>query len=141
MPLLDSQPPNPPAHHLGSHRRHHVLSIQPKLPKYSVGNLRISDLTLNFDMSLYTRFNVRITAANPNKMIGIYYEKGGHLSEVQKDKSLPRITAQILPHNKTLLNIGLIGQNQYGRTTGGTAGKATGWKDTVGPQDRCAFQN
>ncbi|KAL6524625.1 hypothetical protein OROHE_016296 [Orobanche hederae] len=93
--------------------------FQPKLPKYSVGNLRISDLTLNFDMSLYARFNIRITASNPNKMIGIYYEEGSHLSVWYKKTnlcqgSLPRFYQG--HHNKTLLNIGLIGQNQYGRT-------------------------
>lgn len=37
------------------------LVFKPKLPNYSVDNLRISDLRLNFDLSLYASFNVRIT--------------------------------------------------------------------------------
>ncbi|CAA3008620.1 Hypothetical predicted protein [Olea europaea subsp. europaea] len=65
------------------------LVFQPKLPKYSVDNLRITDLTLNFDLSLYARFNVKITAYNPNKNIGIYYEKGSHLSEQQQTGRIP----------------------------------------------------
>ncbi|EYU22309.1 hypothetical protein MIMGU_mgv1a012723mg [Erythranthe guttata] len=64
------------------------LVFQPKIPKYSVDDLRISDLTLNFDLSLYARFNVKITAENPNKKIGIYYEKGSHLSVWYKNTNL-----------------------------------------------------
>ncbi|KAG8378595.1 hypothetical protein BUALT_Bualt07G0001900 [Buddleja alternifolia] len=95
------------------------LVFQPKLPKYSVDNLRISDLTLNFDLSLYARFNVRITAENPNKKIGIYYELGSHLSVWYKDTrlcqgSIPRFYQG--HQNRTVLNVALSGQNQYGRT-------------------------
>lgn len=95
------------------------LVFQPKLPKYSVDNLRISDLTLNFDLSLYARFNVKITAYNPNKNIGIYYEKGSHLSVWYKNinlcqGSIPRFYQGY--QNKTVLNVALSGQNQYGRT-------------------------
>lgn len=95
------------------------LVFQPKLPKYSVDNLSISDLTLNFDLSLYARFNVRITAENPNKKIGIYYEKGSHLSVWYKSTnlcqgSIPRFYQG--HQNKTVLNVALTGQNQYGRT-------------------------
>ncbi|KAK4428202.1 NDR1/HIN1-like protein 6 [Sesamum alatum] len=95
------------------------LVFQPKLPKYSVDNLRISDLTLNFDLSLYARFNVRITAENPNKKIGIYYEKGSHLSVWYKNTnlcqgSIPRFYQG--HQNRTVLNVALTGQNQYGRT-------------------------
>ncbi|GFQ08122.1 protein yls9 [Phtheirospermum japonicum] len=95
------------------------LVFQPKLPKYSVDNLRISDLTLNFDLSLYARFNVRITAENPNKKIGIYYERGSHLSVWYKKTnlcqgSIPRFYQG--HQNKTVLNVALSGQNQYGRT-------------------------
>ncbi|KAI3454276.1 hypothetical protein Pfo_010939 [Paulownia fortunei] len=95
------------------------LVFQPKLPKYAVDNLRISDLTLNFDLSLYARFNVRITADNPNKKIGIYYEKGSHLSVWYKNTnlcqgSIPRFYQG--HQNRTVLNVALTGQNQYGRT-------------------------
>ncbi|KAL3512988.1 hypothetical protein ACH5RR_025705 [Cinchona calisaya] len=37
-------------------------------------NLRISDLRLNLDSSLFAKFNTKIIADNPNKKIGIYYE-------------------------------------------------------------------
>ncbi|KAL8041704.1 hypothetical protein ABFX02_09G001400 [Erythranthe guttata] len=95
------------------------LVFQPKIPKYSVDDLRISDLTLNFDLSLYARFNVKITAENPNKKIGIYYEKGSHLSVWYKNTnlcqgSIPRFYQG--HQNKTTFNVVLTGQNQYGRT-------------------------
>ncbi|XP_060670668.1 NDR1/HIN1-like protein 6 [Ziziphus jujuba] len=52
------------------------LVFKPKLPNYSIDSLRISDLWLNFDMTLYAKFDVKITANNPNKKIGIHHEKG-----------------------------------------------------------------
>lgn len=93
--------------------------FQPKLPKYSVDNLRVSDLTLNFDLSLSSRFNVRITADNPNKKIGIYYQKGSRLSVWYKDTNLCQgsIPKFYQGHqNRTVLDIALTGRNQYGRT-------------------------
>ncbi|KAH6809346.1 Late embryogenesis abundant hydroxyproline-rich glycoprotein family [Perilla frutescens var. frutescens] len=95
------------------------LVFQPKLPKYSVDNLRVSDLTLNFDLSLSAKFNVRITADNPNKKIGIYYQKGSRLSVWYKDTNLCQgsIPKFYQGHqNRTVLEVALTGQNQYGRT-------------------------
>ncbi|KAL5545254.1 hypothetical protein UlMin_009038 [Ulmus minor] len=95
------------------------LVFQPKLPNYSVDNLKISDLRLNFDMTLYAKFDVKITANNPNKKIGIYYEKGGHLSVWYSNTKL---CEGLLPkfyqghQNKTVLNVALTGQTQYGNT-------------------------
>ncbi|KZV32788.1 hypothetical protein F511_23700 [Dorcoceras hygrometricum] len=95
------------------------LVFQPKLPRYSVDDLRITDLTLNYNLTLYARFDVRITANNPNKKIGIYYEKGSRLSVWYKETnlchgSIPRFYQG--PKNTTALEVGLTGQNQYGRT-------------------------
>ncbi|XP_073295257.1 NDR1/HIN1-like protein 6 [Primulina huaijiensis] len=95
------------------------LVFQPKLPKYSVDNLRITDLTLNFDLTLYARFDVSIIAKNPNKKIGIYYEKGSRLSVWYKETnlcqgSIPRFYQG--HQNTTVLEVGLTGQNQYGTT-------------------------
>ncbi|XP_057787086.1 NDR1/HIN1-like protein 6 [Salvia miltiorrhiza] len=95
------------------------LVFQPKLPKYSVDNLRVSDLTLNFDMTLSARFNVRITTDNPNKKIGIYYEKGSRLSVWYKDTNLCQGTIPKFyqgHQNRTVLDVALTGRNQYGTT-------------------------
>lgn len=95
------------------------LVFRPKIPQYSVDNLRISDLRLNFDLSLYAKFNVRITAVNPNKKIGIYYEKGNHLSVWYKNTQLCRgsIPKFYQGHqNRTVLDVALTGQSQYGNT-------------------------
>ncbi|OIW19784.1 hypothetical protein TanjilG_24430 [Lupinus angustifolius] len=95
------------------------LVFKPKLPNYSVETLRISDLGLNFDMSLYAKFDVKITANNPNKKIGIYYEKGGKLSVWYTNT---RLCEGSIPkfyqghQNKTVLNVSLNGQVQSGRT-------------------------
>ncbi|KAL6183385.1 hypothetical protein ACLB2K_044796 [Fragaria x ananassa] len=95
------------------------LIFRPKLPSYSVNSLKISDLRLNLDMSLYAKFDVKITAENPNKKIGIYYEQGGQLSVWYTNM---RLCEGALPkfyqghQNKTVLNVALTGQNQYGST-------------------------
>ncbi|KAJ6421303.1 hypothetical protein OIU84_028638 [Salix udensis] len=95
------------------------LVFIPKIPDYSVDSLSISDLRLNFDMSLYAKFDVKITANNPNKKIGIYYEKGGLLSVWYSNTKL---CAGSIPkfyqghRNMTKLDVSLTGQTQYGST-------------------------
>ena len=95
------------------------LVFKPKLPNYSVDNLRISDLRLNFDMTLYARFDVKISANNPNKKIGIYYEEGGRLSVWYTNTQL---CEGLLPkfyqghQNKTVLDLSLTGQAESGST-------------------------
>ncbi|KAJ7975486.1 Late embryogenesis abundant protein [Quillaja saponaria] len=95
------------------------LVFKPKLPNYSVDSLRISDLRLNLDMTLYAKFDVKITANNPNKKIGIYYEKGSRLSVWYTETklcegSLPKFYQD--HQNKTVLNVSLTGQAQSGST-------------------------
>ncbi|CAK8572188.1 unnamed protein product [Lathyrus sativus] len=95
------------------------LIFKPKLPNYSVDSLRITDLRLNLDLSLYAKFEVKITATNPNKKIGIYYEKGGKLSVLYTNTklcegSLPEFYQG--HQNKTVLNVSLTGQVQSGST-------------------------
>lgn len=95
------------------------LVFQPKLPSYSVDSLNINSLGLNIDMSLYAEFDVKITAYNQNKKIGIYYEKGGRLSVWYSntklcDGALPEFYQG--HQNKTVLHLALTGQTQYGST-------------------------
>ncbi|CAA2980697.1 NDR1 HIN1 6 [Olea europaea subsp. europaea] len=44
--------------------------FQPKIPKYSVDAMRITQFNLGNDNSLSATFNVNITARNPNEKIG-----------------------------------------------------------------------
>ncbi|KAL8142792.1 hypothetical protein V2J09_015824 [Rumex salicifolius] len=93
------------------------IAFKPKAPTYSVDRLQITDLRLNLDLSLYARFLVKITATNPNDNIGIYYEKGGELSVWYTNTELCRGTIPEFyqgHHNRTVLNVALTGQNQYG---------------------------
>ncbi|KAI3748208.1 hypothetical protein L6452_11142 [Arctium lappa] len=95
------------------------LVFKPKIPDYSVNRLTISQLTLNLDLSLYARFNVHITTTNPNDKIAIFYQKGSHLSIWYKNTNLCQGSLPIFyqgHRNKTVLNVALSGQNQYGRT-------------------------
>ncbi|XP_061342955.1 NDR1/HIN1-like protein 6 [Gastrolobium bilobum] len=95
------------------------LVFKPKLPSYSIDSLMVSDLRLNFDMTLYAKFDVKITANNPNKKIGIYYEEGGRLrvrytNTELCEGSLPQFYQG--HQNKTVLNVSLTGQVQSGST-------------------------
>ncbi|CAK9136416.1 unnamed protein product [Ilex paraguariensis] len=91
------------------------LAFQPKIPKYSIDSMRIREFNLNNDMSLSATFNVNITARNPNKRIGIYYENGSELSVWYTgtklcEGSLPKFYQG--HRNTTLLNLNLTGQTQ-----------------------------
>uniref|UniRef100_A0A7N0U5H5 Late embryogenesis abundant protein LEA-2 subgroup domain-containing protein n=1 Tax=Kalanchoe fedtschenkoi TaxID=63787 RepID=A0A7N0U5H5_KALFE len=95
------------------------LAFKPQVPKYSVDSLRIGDLRLNLDMTLYARFDVKITATNPNKKIGIYYEKGSKLSVWYTKTKLCQGSLPVFyqgHQNTTKLNVALTGQTQAGST-------------------------
>ncbi|KAK4430499.1 NDR1/HIN1-like protein 6 [Sesamum alatum] len=89
--------------------------FQPKIPKYSVDSMRITQFNLGNDNSLSATFNVNITARNPNKKIGIYYEGGSRLSVWYTgtklcEGSLPKFYQG--HRNTTLLSLTLAGQTQ-----------------------------
>lgn len=91
------------------------LAFRPKLPKYSVDRLRITQFNLSDNNSLFVTFNVTITARNPNKKIGINYVDGSHISAWYKDTelcegSLPKFYQG--HRNTTVLNLPLTGQTQ-----------------------------
>lgn len=91
------------------------LVFQPKLPKYSIDKMRITQFNLNNDMSLFATFNVNITARNPNKKIGIYYEEGSNIKVFFKgvqlcEGSWPKFFQD--QRNTTVLDVPLTGQTQ-----------------------------
>lgn len=96
------------------------LVFRPKLPKYSVTSLQVSNLQVNnSDNSLSAAFNVAITARNPNKKIGIYYKEGSNISVWYGDTNLCHgaLPAFYQGHqNTTILNVSLAGQTQFGST-------------------------
>ncbi|GKV47060.1 hypothetical protein SLEP1_g53998 [Rubroshorea leprosula] len=91
--------------------------FQPKLPKYSVDKLQITQFNLGSDSSLSAAFNVTITATNPNKKIGIYYEEGSSMSVYYTttklcEGSMPKFYQG--HQNTTVLVLPLTGQTQNG---------------------------
>ncbi|KAL5170638.1 NDR1/HIN1-like protein 6 [Glycine soja] len=103
FPVMHSKPP----------KRRRSCCCRPKLPKYSVDQLRISQFNVSDNNTLYATFNVAITARNPNKKIGIYYEGGSHISawymETQLcEGSLPKFYQG--HRNTTVLDLPLTGQ-------------------------------
>ncbi|KAL1188175.1 NDR1/HIN1-like protein 6 [Cardamine amara subsp. amara] len=91
--------------------------FHPKLPRYEVNSLQVTNLGINLDFSLSAEFKVEITARNPNEKIGIYYEKGGHIGVWYTKTKLcegpiPRFYQG--HRNVTKLNVALTGRAQYG---------------------------
>lgn len=91
------------------------LAFQPKLPKYSVDSIRISQFNLSNDNSLSATFDVGITMRNPNKKIGIYYESGSNLSVYYTgtklcEGSLPKFYQG--HRNTTVLDVVMSGQTE-----------------------------
>ncbi|XP_043696025.1 NDR1/HIN1-like protein 6 [Telopea speciosissima] len=89
------------------------LVFQPKVPSYSIDRLRITQFMINTDMSLSAKFTIRLTASNPNKKIGIYYEDGSNISAWYTstklcEGSLPKFYQG--HQNTTVLDIQLTGQ-------------------------------
>lgn len=91
------------------------LVFRPKLPKYTVDSLTITQFNLSDSSSLDATFDVDITARNPNKKIGIYYEGGSHIS-VWYPYMNTKLCEGSLPkfyqghRNTTMLNLALTGQ-------------------------------
>lgn len=91
------------------------LVFRPKLPKYSIDGLRVTQFSLSEDNNLAATFNVTVTARNPNKKIGIHYEGGSHVSAWYMDTklcegSLPKFYQG--HKNTTVLHLPLSGQIQ-----------------------------
>ncbi|KAK9285607.1 hypothetical protein L1049_024802 [Liquidambar formosana] len=91
------------------------LVFRPKLPKYSIDSLRITQFNLSNDNSLNATLDVAITARNPNKKIGIYYESGSQITVWYTGTqlcqgSLPKFYQG--HRNTTILNVPLTGQTQ-----------------------------
>ncbi|KAK7290305.1 hypothetical protein RIF29_04623 [Crotalaria pallida] len=91
------------------------LVFRPKLPKYSVDKLGITQFNTTGNNSLSVTFNVTITARNPNKKIGLYYVGGSHITSWYEDTqlcegSLPKFYQG--HRNTTVLNLPMTGQTQ-----------------------------
>nr|XP_043608410.1 NDR1/HIN1-like protein 6 [Erigeron canadensis] len=89
------------------------FGFDPKIPKYSVDGMTITQFNLNNDNSLSAQFNVNITARNPNSKIGIYYEGGSKLTVIYMGTVLcegawPKFYQD--QKNTTILTIPLTGQ-------------------------------
>ncbi|XP_008802758.1 NDR1/HIN1-like protein 6 [Phoenix dactylifera] len=93
------------------------LIFDPKIPKYSVDRLSISAFDVDNNMTVRAGFDVTVTARNPNKKIGIYYEDGSYLSVWYTDSSLCNGSFPEFyqgHRNTTVLNVTLTGETQLG---------------------------
>ncbi|ESR59618.1 NDR1/HIN1-like protein 13 [Citrus sinensis] len=65
------------------------LVFRPESPNYSVDGVSIAGLNLTSPSSVVSpRFDVSVTADNPNDKIGIYYERGSSVEVSYKDVAL-----------------------------------------------------
>ncbi|RWR90377.1 protein YLS9-like protein [Cinnamomum micranthum f. kanehirae] len=94
------------------------LVYKPKIPRYSIENIKINDFKMFPNMTVYASFNVSITAVNRNKKIGIYYD-GGHMAVWYTNNSLCNGSVPFFyqrPENTTVMVVVLTGSTQYGST-------------------------
>ncbi|THU63887.1 hypothetical protein C4D60_Mb01t20580 [Musa balbisiana] len=93
------------------------LVFRPKIPKYSVDRLTLSNFTVDDDTTISATFNLTVTARNPNKRIGIYYGHGSHLSAWYNGT---RLCTGAFPvfyqghRNTTVVSLLLAGETQLG---------------------------
>ncbi|CAD5191025.1 unnamed protein product [Musa acuminata subsp. malaccensis] len=93
------------------------LVFRPKIPKYSVDRLTLSNFTVDDDTTISATFNLTVTARNPNRRIGIYYGHGSHLSAWYNGT---RLCTGAFPvfyqghRNTTVVSLLLAGETQLG---------------------------
>jgi len=88
------------------------LVFQPKIPKYSVNSIKITNFSINPDLSTNCQFAVNVMARNPNKKIGIYYLDNSHLAVSYSGTELCRGALPVFYQghkNTTLLDVALSG--------------------------------
>lgn len=92
------------------------LIFQPKIPKFSIDSMRITQFNLANDLStLSATFNVTIIARNPNEKIGIYYEDGSHISAWYTDTKLSEGSMPVFyqgHENTTILSLDMTGETR-----------------------------
>ncbi|WOL06025.1 hypothetical protein Cni_G14757 [Canna indica] len=93
------------------------LVFDPKLPSYSVDRLRVSAFSVDASLDARATFQVTVTATNPNKGIGIYYERGSRLRVLYAGYDLCQGTLPAFyqgHRNTTVLAVALTGAVQLG---------------------------
>ncbi|GMI90540.1 NDR1/HIN1-like 25 [Hibiscus trionum] len=93
------------------------LVFRPKLPDYSIDGLEVTRFDLGSNSSLSSSFDVNITARNPNRRIGIYYEGGSRITVWYRETQLVRgsIPKFYQGHrNTTVLVLPMSGEIQNG---------------------------
>lgn len=91
--------------------------FDPKLPKYSVDRLSITAFSVDASLTARASFDVTVTAENPNKAIGIYYDSGSRLGVYYSGYSLSEGSwpAFYQGHeNTTVVAVAMSGQAQLG---------------------------
>ncbi|URE28532.1 harpin-induced protein 1 domain containing protein [Musa troglodytarum] len=93
------------------------LVFRPKIPKYSVDRLAVSSFAVDDNATVAVTFNVTVTARNPNRRIGIYYQGRNDLSAWYTDERLCTGSFPAFYHghrNTTVLHVLLAGEAKIG---------------------------
>ncbi|GLJ35661.1 hypothetical protein SUGI_0716700 [Cryptomeria japonica] len=88
--------------------------FQPRIPKYSVDSIQITNFTVGTDAAVSSQFVVGVRARNPNKKIGIYYLDDSYIAVFYSDTELSKgkLPAFYQGHkNTTNLDVSLTGTN------------------------------
>jgi hypothetical protein len=91
------------------------LVFRPKIPHYSVDYLTVNTLSLDNNLTANASFDIRVTARNPNKRIGIYYLDGSDITAWYNTTQLCNGTFPVFYQghkNTTVIHLLLSGQPQ-----------------------------
>lgn len=88
------------------------LVVQPRFPKYSVESIKITNFSINGDLTTNCQFAVNVSARNPNSKIGIYYLDNSHLAVLYSGTELCTVALPVFYQgykNTTFLDLALSG--------------------------------
>ncbi|KAJ6841278.1 uncharacterized protein M6B38_307790 [Iris pallida] len=91
--------------------------FKPKIPKYSVDRLRVTAFDVDANLTAHATFAVTVTARNPNKRVGIYYEEGSRLNVLYSGFDLCSGSFPVFyqgHHNTSVVTVELMGETKVG---------------------------
>ncbi|KAJ0988203.1 hypothetical protein J5N97_006559 [Dioscorea zingiberensis] len=92
------------------------LVLDPKIPSYKITNFDVQSFHINAnDLSLQTKFIINIRAENPNRKIGIAYQKGSKVILKYHDVKISSGNLQTFYqgyHNVTMIKVEMEGKEK-----------------------------
>lgn len=93
------------------------IMYQPKIPQYSINDMRVTTFDLRPDLSLYTEITIVVRAENPNERVGIIYGKEGAVAITYRGSTLSYGHLPVFRQgyrNTTVIKVVMRGRSEFG---------------------------